>query len=207
MLLLRLVCRVLRPVELHLHAAAPHHRQGDLDLVRGLLALGGDLEDRAARGGERAPDLDEVRVVDLIRRMRDMILLTQVEDHLRLVRYAPGRIEFQPTPDAPRDLASRLGERLRGWTGGARWAVSIVDQGGAETISEQKARERSAAEARAMENPVIAAIFAAAPGARITAIRDETPPPPADEGAADPHATAEGGLAEAEEWDPFEDEE
>ena len=46
MLLLRLVCRVLRPVELHLHAAAPHHRQGDLDLVRGLLALGGDLEDR-----------------------------------------------------------------------------------------------------------------------------------------------------------------
>ena len=146
-------------------------------------------------------------VVDLIRRMRDMILLTQVEDHLRLARYAPGRIEFQPTPDAPRDLASRLGERLRGWTGGARWAVSIVDQGGAETISEQKARERSAAEARAMENPVIAAIFAAAPGARITAIRDETPPPPADEGAADPHATAQGGLAEAEEWDPFEDEE
>ena len=154
-----------------------------------------------------AANPDFSAVVGLIRRMRDMVLLTQVEDHLRLVRYAPGRIEFRPTPNAPRDLAQRLGERLRSWTGGARWAVSVVDQGGGPTISEDKARTRSAAEARALENPVIAAIFAAAPGAKFAAIRDETPPAPAEDTPADPHATAEGGLAEAEEWDPFEDEE
>ncbi|ARJ70122.1 DNA polymerase III subunit gamma/tau [Paracoccus contaminans] len=160
---------------------------------------------RAADALAAYADFDSV--VALIRRMRDMILLTQVEDHLRLVRYQPGRIEFQPTPDAPRDLAQRLGERLRGWTGGARWAISVVDQGGAATIAETRAAARAEAERRAMENPVIAAIMAAAPSARIAAIRDETPPPAPEDQDADPHATAQGGLAEAEEWDPFEDEE
>ena len=57
-----------------------------------------------------------------------------------------------------------------------------------------------------MENPVIAAIFAAAPSAKIIAIRDETPPPPPDDAPEDLHATGTGGLAEVEEWDPFEDE-
>ena len=149
---------------------------------------------------------DFTAIVDLIRRMRDMILLTQVEDYIRLVRYAPGRIEFQPTPEAPRDLAQRLGERLRNWTGGARWAISVVDQGGGPTIAETRAEERAKAEATAMENPVIAAIFAAAPSAKIIAIRDETPPPPPDDAPEDLHATGTGGLAEVEEWDPFEDE-
>ncbi|WP_112874447.1 DNA polymerase III subunit gamma/tau [Paracoccus endophyticus] len=148
-------------------------------------------------------------VVDLIRRMRDMVLLTQVEDHLRLVRYAPGRIEFQPTSEAPRDLAQRLGERLRGWTGGARWAVSVVDSGGGPTIAETRAAARQAAEAAALDNPVIRAIFDAVPGARFAAIRHVAPPPADDDtdAAPDLHATAQGGLAEAEEWDPFEDEE
>ncbi|HMM09571.1 MAG TPA: DNA polymerase III subunit gamma/tau [Paracoccus solventivorans] len=150
---------------------------------------------------------DFTSVVELIRRMRDMVLLTQVEDHVRLVRYAPGRIEFQPTPDAPRDLAQRLGERLRGWTGGPRWAVSVVDQGGGPTISETRAAERAAAEAEARQHPVVAAILAAAPGARIKAIRDETPAPPPEDAAEDLHGTAGGGLAAVEEWDPFEDEE
>ncbi|MEF9604230.1 DNA polymerase III subunit gamma/tau, partial [Paracoccus sp. PXZ] len=64
------------------------------------------------------PDFESV--IELIRRMRDMKLLLDVEDHLRLVRYSPGRIEFQPTEQAPRDFAQRLAERLRGWTGGHR---------------------------------------------------------------------------------------
>ena len=187
--------------------AAPSHQMSAPPAARmaagGAIALAPEPQ-IAADALASYPDFTSV--VDLIRRMRDMILLTQVEDHIRLVRYAPGRIEFQPTPEAPRDLAQRLGERLRGWTGGARWAVSIVDQGGGPTISEQKAAVRAAAEAEAMKNPVIAAIFAAAPGARFKAIRDETPPP-ADDEAEDLHGTSQGAVAAVEEWDPFEDEE
>ncbi|MFN7597596.1 MAG: DNA polymerase III subunit gamma/tau, partial [Cereibacter sp.] len=57
------------------------------------------------------------QVVALIRDKRDMKLLVEVENSLRLVHYAPGRIEFQPTADAAPDLASRLSQRLQSWTG------------------------------------------------------------------------------------------
>jgi DNA polymerase-3 subunit gamma/tau len=60
------------------------------------------------------------QVIELIRSKRDMLLLNEVETGLRLARYAPGRIEFEPAPGAKPDLAARLGQRLQGWTG-ARW--------------------------------------------------------------------------------------
>ncbi|HLQ20458.1 MAG TPA: DNA polymerase III subunit gamma/tau, partial [Tabrizicola sp.] len=68
-------------------------------------------------------------VIELIRSKRDMLLLNEVETGLRLARYAPGRIEFEPAPGAKPDLAARLGQRLQGWTG-ARWGVSVVSSGG-----------------------------------------------------------------------------
>ncbi len=153
------------------------------------------------------PDFESV--IELIRRMRDMKLLLDVEDHLRLARYAPGRIEFQPTDDAPRDLAQRLAERLRGWTGGQRWAVTVVSDGGQPTISEKRAAHEAEARSRAMENPVVQAIFATFPGAKITNIRP-VPAPVAVENPTgedtSPHELTEGPVAEVEEWDPFEDE-
>jgi len=136
-------------------------------------------------------------VIELIHRMRDVKLLVEVETCLRLVRYSPGRIEFEPTPEAPRDLAATLAARLQGWTG-ARWGVSVVSEGGAPTIAEVRDAGRRAAEAEAREtNPVVQAILAAFPGASfddITLAADL-----AQEQAAE-------ALPEVEdEWDPFED--
>ena len=155
------------------------------------------------------PDFDAV--LDLIRRMRDMPLLILVENHLRLARYGPGRIEFEPTPDAPRDLASRLAERLRGWTNGQRWAVSVVNTGGGPTIAEVKAELKAEAMARAKAHPTVQAALAAFPGAKlIKAERIETPVAEAPDlpgEAVAIHDSGAGPVAEAEEWDPFEDEE
>jgi DNA polymerase III subunit gamma/tau len=135
-------------------------------------------------------------VVALIRDKRDMKLLTDVEGGLRLVSYAPGRIEFEPGPGAARDLAARLGQRLQGWTG-ARWGVSVVSAGGAPTIAEAKAATLDTARAEAAENPLVQAVLAAFPGAKITDIR--TPEVLEARAAAD-------ALPEVEdEWDPFED--
>jgi DNA polymerase-3 subunit gamma/tau len=135
-------------------------------------------------------------VVELIRINRDVKLLVEVENNLRLVRYSPGRIEFEPTPSAPRDLAATLAQRLQSWTG-VRWGVSVVSEGGAQTISEERDADRLLAEAEARHNPVVQAVFAAFPGAKITEIR--TPA----ETLAQAAATA---LPEVEdEWDPFED--
>ncbi len=135
-------------------------------------------------------------VVELIRANRDVKLLVEVENHLRLVHYAPGRIEFEPTPDAPRDLAATLAQRLQAWTG-ARWGVSVVGQGGGATIAEARDAEKTAAKADAMQNPLVRAVFAAFPKAAILEVR--TPKESRAEAAA-------GALPEVEdEWDPFED--
>ncbi len=136
-------------------------------------------------------------VVELIRRMRDVKLLMEVESGLRLVHFAPGRIEFEPAPGAPPALAATLAQRLQGWTG-QRWGVSVVATGGAPTIAEARDAGETAAKAAALaKNPVVQAIFAAFPQAtfeEITLTADLL---------AEQSAEA---LPEVEdEWDPFED--
>jgi DNA polymerase-3 subunit gamma/tau len=126
-----------------------------------------------------------------------MVLLVEVETTLRLVSYAPGRIEFEPTADAPRDLAARLKSRLEAWSG-ARWAVSVTGTGGGATIDEERNADRLALEAKAKEHPLVQAVLLAFPDAKITDIKT-------------PDALAEAAAAEAlpeveDEWDPFEEE-
>ncbi len=144
------------------------------------------------------PDFDSV--VALIRAQRDMTLLLDVEQHLRLVRYSPGRIAFEPTADAPADLAQRLGARLQGWTG-ARWAVSI-SAGGAETLAEARARQRDSDTENATQNNVVAAILESFPGARIAQIRALDDPQAT---AADTALPAPDDDGDADDWDPFDD--
>ena len=135
-------------------------------------------------------------IVDLIREKRDMMLLREVELGLRLARYSPGRIEFEPTPTAAPDLAARLSQRLQGWTG-ARWGVSVVSHGGAPSIAEARDADQNTARAEAALNPLVQAVMLAFPGAKITDIRS----PEAMAASA-----AEAALPEVDdEWDPFED--
>ena len=100
------------------------------------------------------------------------------------------------TPNAAPDLASRLSGRLASWTG-ARWAVSVVNEGGAPTIAEARDKDRIAAEDEAGTIPLVMAVMAAFPGARIIEIR--TPASMAALAALD-------ALPEADDdFDPFED--
>lgn len=151
------------------------------------------------------PDFESV--LELIRRMGDMHLLIQVENYVSIVRYSPGRIEFNLRPDAPADLPQRLGERLRGWSGGQRWAITVTQTEGAPTVTETREAARRAARDRAMTLPIVQQIFAAFPGAEITNITSVAPAvdivPDSD---GNPHDTTVGPVAEVEEWDPFEDE-
>nr|RDS97342.1 DNA polymerase III subunit gamma/tau [Cereibacter sphaeroides f. sp. denitrificans] len=133
------------------------------------------------------------QMVELIRQKRDMKLLYEVETGVRLVRFAPGRIEFEPAPDAAPDLAARLSQRLQGWTGG-RWGISVVSGGGAPTLAEERDKGRLEEEARALENPLVQAVMAAFPGARIAEIRK-----------LEEQAAAEALPEVEDEWDPFED--
>ncbi|MEM8956888.1 MAG: DNA polymerase III subunit gamma/tau [Pseudomonadota bacterium] len=148
---------------------------------------------------------DFASVVELIRARRDMKLVIDVEDHVRLVSYTPGRIEFHAGAQAPSDLAQRLRARLEGWTA-ARWAVSIASApSNTETLSETQARETAARHAKAAAHPLVAAAMAAFPGAEVSGLR--TP----DEIAAEARAAAQTAALDAQDeqddgWDPFEDE-
>jgi DNA polymerase-3 subunit gamma/tau len=135
-------------------------------------------------------------VLELIRHHRDVKLLVDVETSLKLVSYSPGRIEFEPTETAPRDLAQRLGTRLQTWTS-QRWTVSIGTNG-ASTIAELRDAAALELKEQAKAHPLVQAVLVAFPKAQISDIRT------AKDIAAEAQIDA---LPEVEdEWDPFDDE-
>jgi DNA polymerase-3 subunit gamma/tau len=132
------------------------------------------------------------QVLDLIREARDVAFLVDVETHVRLVRYSPGRIEFEPAPGAPAELAARLAHRLQTWTG-VRWGVSVVGSGGAPTVAETRAEDRRRAFGDVATLPLVQAVLAAFPGAEIVEVR-----------APDRPAPAPDYIEVPEDWDPFD---
>ncbi|MEM1351103.1 MAG: DNA polymerase III subunit gamma/tau [Pseudomonadota bacterium] len=135
-------------------------------------------------------------VVNLIRANRDAKLLIEVETCLRLARYQPGRIEFTPTDAAQRDLAQRLAHRLHEWTGN-RWAVSVVSDCTDPTIAERRDAKDTSLKAEAEAHPLMQAVLASFPKARIASIRSQS------ELAT---LATESALPEVDdEWDPFEE--
>ena len=142
----------------------------------------------------RYPSFDHV--LDLIRGRRDGVLNIDVKKYIRLVSYQPGRIEFEPAPGAPTDLAARLGSALQRWTHN-RWAVIVVSDGGAPSLDEVETAKMDAQKAEVSQHPLVQAVLAAFPKAEISKIEDRA------EKLAEVQAEA---LPEVdEEWDPFEE--
>ena len=136
-------------------------------------------------------------VVELIKSNRDGLLLNNVKKYVRLASYQPGRIEFVPAPNAPQDLAQRLGGALQRWTGN-RWAVILVNEGGQPSIFEVEDAAAEAMREEARSHPLVQAIFDSFPKSKITEIKSQ-------------QEIANEALAEAlpeveDEWDPFEEE-
>ena len=141
-----------------------------------LVAIQGGTNGNAALDSAPNPNTDPnkaftdfAQVVALIRAKNDIPLLYEVETHLRLVSYKPGRIEFQPTPTAAKDLSQLLSQRLKLWTG-YRWGVSIVGQGGGETIAEQNQARQSTQREQVKTHPLVAAAMEVFAGAEIVKV-------------------------------------
>jgi DNA polymerase-3 subunit gamma/tau len=180
-----------------------HAPRAQAALPRG---TGGGLP-QAALQPEPGPDLSAYpafsSVVALLEQLRDIKLLVEVKTCLRLVSYAPGRIELQLTPEAPGDLVQRLRRALQLATG-ANWIIAVANAGGGATLAEQEQADRRALEAELERHPLLKAVKAAFPEARIAAIRTRA------ELQAEARAEALPELPDPddlpEDWDPFEDE-
>jgi DNA polymerase III subunit gamma/tau len=110
-------------------------------------------------------------VIALAEKDKAAILASLLRNNVRLVAFEKGRIEFNPTADAPPELARDLARNLETWTG-QRWMVAISSQSGTPTLAEQDAAAESERIAAAERHPTVAKILETFPGARVTGVND-----------------------------------
>jgi DNA polymerase-3 subunit gamma/tau len=125
-------------------------------------------------------------VLALIDQRRDIALKLDVERYVRPISFRPGAIEYEPAPGAPANLAQRLVNRLKEWTG-QPWLIA-QGGGGAESLWERQKREAREARAEVEQDPFVRAVMDAFPGAEIVSVRtlptpeaDASAPPPAED--------------------------
>ncbi len=109
-------------------------------------------------------------VADYAAKMRDIPIKVVIERNLRLVNFQPGRIEVQPTSEAPADATGELGRKLTEWTG-RRWIVSISREQGRPTLFEEKEANKQQLVSAAHSTPEVSAIMEAFPGAKVVDVR------------------------------------
>ncbi|MCC6717439.1 MAG: DNA polymerase III subunit gamma/tau [Acetobacteraceae bacterium] len=110
-------------------------------------------------------------VAALVAEQRHPMLHAQLVHSVHLVRFAPPVIELRTEPDAPRDLAGKLAAVLQEATG-QRWTIALSAAPGEPTLAEQGVAADTARRSTAAEHPMVQAILAAFPGARIEAVHD-----------------------------------
>jgi DNA polymerase-3 subunit gamma/tau len=136
-------------------------------------------------------------VISLIRFNRDMKLLVETENYLKLVKYQPGRIEFQLTQEASTDLPSRLAKKLKSWTG-KNWGITIVNEGGGPTIAEKRNANKQSLHLEVMEHPMVKSVMENFPGSNIHEVHIQKLP-------LENSDSDEMLVSQEEAWDPFEE--
>jgi DNA polymerase-3 subunit gamma/tau len=153
-------------------AAAP--RQTPVELAEAAIETMPDTPPPAPRAAFEPMPQSFDEVIALFDKRREAVLRSHLAAHLHLVHFEPGRIEFRPAPDAPRDLANRLGQLLGEWTG-TRWLVAISEAEGEPTLRQRQERREAELRNGVAAHPLVQAVLETFPGATIAAIRGRFP--------------------------------
>jgi DNA polymerase-3 subunit gamma/tau len=140
-----------------------------------------------------------IETVALFDQHREGITAAQLRSQVHLVAFEPPQIEFRPAEGAPRDLASRLSQRLNEWTG-TRWVVAVSQEEGAPTLEQQEQARVSELASEVARHPLVRAVLDAFPGATIAAVRERFAA--AEPTTGDEAAIEEDGAANGEEDEP-----
>jgi DNA polymerase-3 subunit gamma/tau len=108
--------------------------------------------------------------VALASEKRDIPMKVAIQRQMRLVKFEPGKIEIQPTEDAPADIAGEFGRKLTEWTG-QRWFVVVSRSQGRPTIHEEQEANQEQLLSDARSHPTVAALLSAFPGARVVDVK------------------------------------
>jgi DNA polymerase III subunit gamma/tau len=89
----------------------------------------------------------------------------------RVVSFEPGRLTLAPIPAVDKNFAPQIAAKLQEWTG-RLWLVSFDGSAkGEATLAEQAAQLRDAKKRAASEDPLVAAVLSAFPGAVVESVR------------------------------------
>lgn len=149
-------------------AAAPPPGGGGVRAMAG----GAPVAVPAVQTTSTVPQLRTFRdVAALVAEKREAMLHAHLLHSVHLVRFAPPVIELRPQPAAPRDVAARLAALLSEATG-TRWTIALSAEQGQPTLAEQGNAADAQRRSAAADHPLVQAILAAFPGARIDAVHD-----------------------------------
>ncbi|MER0239128.1 DNA polymerase III subunit gamma/tau [Fulvimarina sp. MAC8] len=119
------------------------------------------------------PDIeiaDLAALADLAKSNRDSRLEAWIRRYVRLKSIGPRRLEIGVTEEAPEALAGELTRKLHDWTG-ARWSVTVAGGVSGQTLEETRTEKRLALLRDAEQDPAVAAVLKAFPGAKIADVR------------------------------------
>jgi len=115
-------------------------------------------------------------VVALFDKRREAVIRSHLREHVHLVTFEPGRIEFRPDEGTPGNLANRISQLLGEWTG-ERWLVARSEAApGEPTLREQEERRERDLRNEVAQHPLVQAVLETFPGATIAAVRDRFAP-------------------------------
>ncbi len=112
-------------------------------------------------------------LVAMFENYKEPRLALHLSDHVHLVHFAANRLEIRPGPEAPADLANRVSECLRQWTG-ERWVISLSQETGEESLHKQEQEARAKVREEALAHPLVQAALKVFEGADISDIRIAT---------------------------------
>jgi DNA polymerase-3 subunit gamma/tau len=111
-------------------------------------------------------------VADLFLQKKEILLFNNLFSHVHLVSFKKGKIELNPTKDAPKDLASKVGQFLSEWTK-EKWHILMTQEKGEPTLEEQNDKEKDRIINSLSKNERIKEILNAFPGAKIKEVKDK----------------------------------
>ncbi len=121
--------------------------------------------------GEGAPPATRLpatfdALVALLWHKNKNIVADELEHLVRLVRYTPPELDFQPVRPMDRETIERIKSAIDDATG-ARWTLAIAQGEAQPSLAEQKDRAEADARAEILENPIIKAAKDAFPDAEL----------------------------------------
>ena len=111
-------------------------------------------------------------VADLFLEKKEILLFNNLFSRVHLVSFRKGKIELNPTDDAPKDLGAKIGQLLTEWTK-EKWHILMTQEKGDTTLEEQSDKEKESIINNLSKNERIKEILNIFPGAKIEEVKDK----------------------------------